>query len=434
MSFGGSKAKSDRIPVLYFLILPLSFWALWNWLKNERGAYYRLADPDYAYLLNSLNIVNGFAPAHVDHPGTSVQQLGALIIKLTLLLSGRTDATSAVLSNPEIYLLWINIALVGMSSLIMLVGAFFVYKTTSSVMSALAVQLSFICAPPLVLSIIRVTPEQLIVLMAVMSVVLLFSIRNHVNSNLVSIGTGLLLGIFTGIGVASKVTFVPLVVVPLIVLPRVLPRIMYAGASLVSFYLCTIPIHHHLLYVWQWLKSIFFHQGRYGHGPTGIVDIDSFVSNVMSILQSELLMTFTLCVAIVYFIFTMVYRQKGYFRGYWLKLMIAMVVAMCIQIIMVGKHPGDNRYLIPGLALSPFILSALCLHLESLNIEFSGRYKKLAAIVVLSVMCIPLVKFNYSSYLSSQATHGPVSSALLNFADYWSGKRYTQQIQLIYKL
>ena len=38
-------------------------------------------DPSYVYFLNSLLILHGQPPAHIDHPGTPVQLIGAAVLR-----------------------------------------------------------------------------------------------------------------------------------------------------------------------------------------------------------------------------------------------------------------------------------------------------------------------------------------------------------------
>lgn len=45
------------------------------------GAYNR-SDPEYCYLLNSLDLLTFHIPFHVDHPGTILQEFGAVIVFL----------------------------------------------------------------------------------------------------------------------------------------------------------------------------------------------------------------------------------------------------------------------------------------------------------------------------------------------------------------
>src|SRR3989344_2104861 len=58
-------------------------------------------DPDYFYLLDAVNVVNLTTPGHVYHPGTTVDWLGALILKAAYPLSGGEAIAAAVLADPE---------------------------------------------------------------------------------------------------------------------------------------------------------------------------------------------------------------------------------------------------------------------------------------------------------------------------------------------
>src|SRR5262245_45496798 len=76
-------------------------------LVSSHGPYYYGAnfDPDYCYLLNSLNLLTFHEPAHIDHPGTTVQILGAIIMLPKwlggVLLGGWQPLPESVLSHPE---------------------------------------------------------------------------------------------------------------------------------------------------------------------------------------------------------------------------------------------------------------------------------------------------------------------------------------------
>src|SRR3989338_8023218 len=61
-------------------------------------------DPSYIYLMNSMYLLDGITPIFVDHPGTTVELLGAAVIKC--LTFGLTSAQrlDRVITDPE-YLL-----------------------------------------------------------------------------------------------------------------------------------------------------------------------------------------------------------------------------------------------------------------------------------------------------------------------------------------
>src|SRR6185436_1662443 len=75
-------------------------------LKASRGPYWlgTNADPEYAYLFNALSIAGGHAPYHVDHPGTPLQMLGAVVLRAIALASGCDALVPDVIARPETYL------------------------------------------------------------------------------------------------------------------------------------------------------------------------------------------------------------------------------------------------------------------------------------------------------------------------------------------
>lgn len=67
------KDSAIKISKLFaLLILSTLFFCVVLQLKEARGPYFYNFndDPEYAYLLNALNLTQGIPPHHVDHPGT----------------------------------------------------------------------------------------------------------------------------------------------------------------------------------------------------------------------------------------------------------------------------------------------------------------------------------------------------------------------------
>ena len=57
-----------------------------------RRPYFLDYDPEYAYLLNSLNLLEMSVPGHFDHPGTPLQEFGALVLLVQWLAGGAGPA------------------------------------------------------------------------------------------------------------------------------------------------------------------------------------------------------------------------------------------------------------------------------------------------------------------------------------------------------
>lgn len=88
-----------------------------------------VSDPTAAYLFNSLNLAEGLTPRHVDHPGTTVQLIGALIIRLIWLFraGGQNDLESDFILNLALYegaISWCLLGLFAAAQLITIIVTF----------------------------------------------------------------------------------------------------------------------------------------------------------------------------------------------------------------------------------------------------------------------------------------------------------------------
>lgn len=109
---------------LLFLVLPTFLFLTGNLLKNTQGYYYLYnSDPSYEYLINSLNLaqLKGYGVGHIDHPGTSVQVIGAFVLKFYYIsFNENADIVTHVITNPEMYLAIFDKVLIVMNSLTLL--------------------------------------------------------------------------------------------------------------------------------------------------------------------------------------------------------------------------------------------------------------------------------------------------------------------------
>lgn len=83
------KIKSNK-NLLLLLIIPIAFAFFLHQIKVAQGPYHHWqnVDPSYVYLFNSVNLTYGQIPGHIDHPGTILQYLGALVLEINYLISG----------------------------------------------------------------------------------------------------------------------------------------------------------------------------------------------------------------------------------------------------------------------------------------------------------------------------------------------------------
>src|SRR5260221_10664462 len=100
----GSKLRALAVGLL-FLVIPLMFVFAVIQLTKAKGPQwlpYTFENP-YSYLFNSLLLVKGQAPYCIDHPGTTTQVFGAIVLRASSLASN-DDLIKTVLQRPEYYI------------------------------------------------------------------------------------------------------------------------------------------------------------------------------------------------------------------------------------------------------------------------------------------------------------------------------------------
>ena len=107
------------LPRWSLAVLPIGYMVMAFWVRAQGGPawlWFNL-DPDYFYLLDALNILNLTTPGHVYHPGTTVQWLAALILKISHPASSSDALTGLVLADPEAYLGLISVFFITLNGL-----------------------------------------------------------------------------------------------------------------------------------------------------------------------------------------------------------------------------------------------------------------------------------------------------------------------------
>ena len=132
----------------YLLLLILPFMMVFTtlYLNKAKGPYWvgMNCDPDYTYMLNALNLARMKKVGHVDHPGTTVQVAGAIVLRTVHFFNflSKEDLQTDVLKNPEFYLAVINKVFLGLSALILIILGIGTLHVTKNLPLSIIVQLS----------------------------------------------------------------------------------------------------------------------------------------------------------------------------------------------------------------------------------------------------------------------------------------------------
>jgi len=393
-------AEFPRHAFFLALPVPLLVLALAAWLGSARGSFYlgSNSDPDYVYLLNSLGLLQGHSPNHTDHPGTPVQAVGALVAAITYAVSGSGGLVEDVLARPEHYLGVLNAVFAAACALTFLVVGLATYSLIRGVLPSTSPQLLFPAAmmvlmqlmpllavsDMLALTVVRPEPWLMCLSMA-LGVVLLGLLAEP--ARMESAKTGKWLGVIVGVGVAAKVTFLPLALIPLVVLRGRWPRVAFVMWTVLALFISLIPILPRARQVARWFVHLAFRKGAYGSGDPGLIETSSILPGLKLLAPAEpvFLATLALCwlVLLVLWIKWRVACHRGASfqpdRGAdagrrqaqqsrtdsWHKAGLSVLLALCIaglaQFLFAAKRPVPH-YMLPAFSLmGAQVVVVLCL-------------------------------------------------------------------------
>jgi hypothetical protein len=361
-------AMNQRTACRILLICPLALFALSIITTNLQGPFYfgRNSDPEYAFLLNGLNIATLQAPGLDGHPGTTLEVIEGLIILAkwavgNCLFGPWESLHDAVLLRPEDYLHTISLVLNLLLSAVIYLAARRIYKLTESLLVALVFQISFGMFMNPLYAQARVSSEPLlafaVVLLAFPLAPLVFDRDGKLSETegRLALATGLALAF----GIVTKMTFAPLLAVCLLFRRRssLLACLAwcFAGAFALLF-----PIWTHLPKMYVWFASLLVHKERYGGGPVGFPSMDTLVSQGVSILRYEPMLVLLLaCYGATY-----VAIRKGWVRtpngeadrvG---RLLLVGTIVIVVQVAITLKHFAMH-YLLPVMVFTMLTNAAL---------------------------------------------------------------------------
>lgn len=349
--------KSSNLKLLKLGIVPIVLFSLTMLMSEFSGPFYLgpNQDPEYAYLLNSLDILQLTSPAHTDHPGTPLQVLGALVILLEYgivsLFRNTGSIQYEVLSNPESYLKSINLVLNCLILALSYLAGLKVYRLGKNWLLIVSVQLTPLLFAALLFATTRVSPEPLLIVNALLLYLILIPVFLS-EYRITSSKTSMILGIILGLGLATKVTSLPLIL--LILLPKSnKDKALTATSSILTFLILTIPIWPRLLRLGKWLVKIALHDGRYGRGEAGLPTSDTLWESFKNLFL-EAPGFFVFVGLLSGFLLYLLLKNKGSFKSEsqrdYFKALLIITSIMIIHTAITVKHPPVH-YMLPSIAL-----------------------------------------------------------------------------------
>jgi len=349
---------------LILATIPAGLFCLCLILIKHHGPYFlrNNFDPDYAYLLNSLSLLRFQTPGHTDHPGTTLQLLGAVVVLFkwlwTSLFVHRQALTDSVLSHPEEYLRAINIVLDVLISVALYCSAWTVYRLSNSLPAALVLQGSVFVYMQTFLALFRVSPEPLLIAAGLALMVPLAPVvlrrGSGANENMLAVAAGAIFGF----GLITKVTFAPWMAA-ILLFPKKTQKRRFGITAAVAALVFLLPVTARFAAMSSWFTSLLTHAGHYGKGRVGIPDANVLAANLVSLWQVEPALFWFLGVYAIVLLALPIFRKQGAPLPDGVRpLLLAGCTAITAEVILVTKHPAFH-YLLPALVLTAFVNSAL---------------------------------------------------------------------------
>ncbi len=395
--------------------LPLLVGFLAIKLKIATGPYWLGVnnDPSYIYLVNSLYLVDHITPIFVDHPGITLQLLGAWIIQFLNFNQPIQEILKYVYLDPEYYLNTIHAVL-----LILYLGSltwmgWVAFHKTRDILFALLIQTPSFLYLTLksyghsegVLPIIaNINAEPLLITILNVFVLCLLKLFFDIKEKQ-CLATTLLLGVVCGLGVATKVSFIPLMLIPVFLLPQMKSRILFVLTFFLSWFLITIPLIPRYGKMFQWWKGIVVHTGFHGSGKVGFLDLSEFWVNLKWVVQDNVFLFLVIILGllgILIKIFQLI-RLKENVREEdknILKFLLVLSLVSLLQFFVVAKQPAP-QYLVPAVGLFGLI-AAFQYRLLGIPKRIKDRYVSCLLLLFVIVNVINAIQYQRKLYSTNQ--------------------------------
>lgn len=334
---------------------------------------------------------------HIDHPGTPVQVTGAIIIRILHIISSpETDLVRDVFSRPEFYLNGVFYFSNIIIAAALFVLGYTVFKKFNNISLSLLMQLTPFFSVNIYYTLTNVVPELFLIfiLLIFISVIISFVYEETMPDQKL-IKYLWLFAVICGFGLATKISFFPLLFIPVVFVRKLSFRIFFLILSFISFLIFVSPVisaENSTRFI-QWIKDLITHSGKYGNGPENFINISQFFTNLKSIVVFEPLFTFSYLLTGLLMVVRFFPKFKSQItKNKYYPLLAGIFIAMTIQIIIVAKHFA-MYYLIPALMLSVPALFAV-------NMIINGIYPKYFEVKKIVYLFLTLFIFGYFQFIT----------------------------------
>lgn len=354
---------------LLFLAIPVLFLITASELTKAKGPQWLPSgfENSYTYLFNSLLLVKGEAPQHIDHPGTTTQVLGAMVLRASSLKS-TDDLIESVVRDPERHIAEIHWTLLIITFLSVWIFPWITAAVLKNYWVGLLIQVTILFYQTLLMFSVWLCSDLMLVPFSIASVCFCcLSVGQSPNMETGEIffnidsgpdrsGTGWLIrmplvsslnGLVCALGIATKLTFFPLILISIFFCRSLKGLVSFLAAFALALGLALLPIYSQLPRLSAWTFRLGTHSGQYGSGAVGLPRASEYIEAILSLVQAEPLVAvvpFTASIS-VFALSGMLLKVNGLGRRIaWQA--VGLFALQALSFFLIAKLPGEN-YLIP---------------------------------------------------------------------------------------
>jgi hypothetical protein len=362
----------NRLWILFILPIVISIIGIF-YIENSGWFFLRSVDPEYGYLFSGMLMAElKFNISYIDHPGTPVQCIAALVIRLVHLFRPGNTLVDDVLLHSEIYIRSVLIMLSILNALAVWFLGYYTYRYSRNIILAVFLQLTPF-SHVLTLEVLgRLMPEPLMNILVcgwlILIIGLIFRKVEETNYRRYSLGFAMVFGL----SLANKLTFLPFFIIPLLVLPAWRHRIRYFVFSVFFFLLFAFPVTIRLKTFFEWVNRILLHTGSYGSGERGLFKWYEFLDHLQLLAGNTRVLLWTgLSLMAVAIAFVMMKRKSKNQYDIKIRTGFALILVVVFEYFMAAKH-FSYHYMVPAILLTVFMVSVALM----LTGELFPRYNR----------------------------------------------------------
>jgi hypothetical protein len=384
---------------LLLLILPILWILMVNEMRIAKGEYFLFFNYDgsYPYLLASLNIAQFIKAGYTQQPGIVCHIFMSLVIIFThLFQSSGQDVVSDVFARSELYLSNICFAFSLLNALGIFILGYVVTKKNGHLLSGLFFQLT-----PLVFFIIMLYSTNLIPesILPFLVMILIAGIISYVSEPELTSSKStrycMLFGVTCGLIIATKISFLPLMIIPFLVIKNFSKKLLFVILSLVVFVVLFLIFSPDYKTLWTFVFKNILYSEKYGAGSPTVINTSKIVPAFGKIWDN---FPFFMVTYAMIFLFLLIHSFLGQSKviraSKHFTILIGVLAVMSIYILLVVKQT-EGYYLIPGLLFTMLGLFSLFSIIRELVEIKAARFRLVFAFLFSLALLVPVLnKYN----------------------------------------